>query len=322
MRFLFITMEPTNNSVLKSAAAELSREFSLDLDVSMFNLGLNHGRHTWEKLEREIPDADFIFGSMLFSEEIVRPLEELLATAACPVCMITSNPALINQTRVGRFSLQKQTEEEKPQGIFKQLASKLKPVHNSSESQRQLSLVRNVGKLMKHIPGKARDIHTFISAHQFWLNGSKENMRRFLCLLIDRYIPGYKGVLPQNDPIFYPDTALYHPDAGKPFSTTYELREWLEKNRPGKDAGRVAILVMRATLLSENMLHVINLLRELESRDVQCCIAYSGGLDFRPALEGFFDPASSESMPVDLIVNATGFSLVGGPAETLSLIHI
>ncbi len=318
MRFLFITMEPTNNGVLKSAAAELNREFDLDLNVSMFNLGLNHGSHTWEKLEREIPGADFIFGSMLFSEEIVRPLEELLATAACPVCMITSNPALINQTRVGKFSLQKNAEEEKQQGIFKQLASKLKPAHSSSESQRQLSLVRNVGKLMKHIPGKARDIHTFISAHQFWLNGSKENMRRFLCLLIDRYIPGYKGKLPQNDPIFYPDTALYHPDAGKPFSTTFELREWQEKHLPAKGASRVAILVMRATLLSENMQHIINLLRELESRDVQCCIAYSGGLDFRPALEGFFDPASSESMSIDLIINATGFSLVGGPAETRS----
>ncbi|AOS84542.1 magnesium chelatase subunit H [Chlorobaculum limnaeum] len=319
MRFLFITMEPTNNSVLKSAAAELSREFGLDLDISMFNLGLNHSRLVWERLEREIPSADFIFGSMLFSEEIVRPLEQLLETATCPVCMITSNPALISQTRVGRFSLQKNSEEEKPQGIFKQLASKLRPSHNGSgESQRQLSLVRNVGKLMKHIPGKARDIHTFISAHQFWLNGSKENMRRFLCLLIDRYIPGYKGKLPQNDPIFYPDTALYHPDAGMPFSTTFELREWQEKHRPATGEGRVAILVMRATLLSENMLHVINLLRELESRNVQCCIAYSGGLDFRPALEGFFDPASSESMPIDLVVNATGFSLVGGPAETRS----
>ncbi|NTU54220.1 MAG: magnesium chelatase subunit H [Chlorobiaceae bacterium] len=318
MRFLFITMEPTNNSVLKSAAAELNREFDLDIEVSMFNLGLNHGRHTWEKLEKEIPLSQFIFGSMLFSEEIVRPLEGLLETASCPVCMITSNPAIINQTRVGKFSLQKSPEEEKNQGIFKQLASKLKPVHNSSESQRQLSLVRNVGKLMKHIPGKARDIHTFISAHQFWLNGSKENMKRFLCILVDRYIPGYKGVLPQKDPIFYPDTALYHPDAGTPFSTTFELKEWQEKNRPGKGAGRVAILVMRATLLSENMLHIVNLLREIESQDIRCCIAYSGGLDFRPALEGFFDPASNESMPIDLIINATGFSLVGGPAETRS----
>jgi magnesium chelatase subunit H len=311
-------MEPTNNSVLKSAAAELNGEFSLDIEVSMFNLGLNHCRNTWEKLEKEIPRAHFIFGSMLFSEEIVRPLEHLLETASCPVCMITSNPALISQTRVGKFSLQKQPEDEKNQGIFKQLASKLKPVHNSSESQRQLALVRNVGKLMKHIPGKARDIHTFISAHQFWLNGSKENMKRFLSLLVDRYIPGYKGVLPQKDPIFYPDTALYHPDAGMPFSTTCELREWQEKTRPGDGAGRVAILVMRATLLSENMLHIVNLLRELESLDIRCCIAYSGGLDFRPALEGFFDPATSESMPIDLIINATGFSLVGGPAETRS----
>jgi len=318
MRFLFITMEPTNNSALKSAAAELSREFELDLNVSMFNLGLNHGQQVWEKLAKEVPGADFIFGSMLFSEEIVRPLEQILESAECPVCMITSNPALINQTRVGRFSLQKTREDEKPQGIFKQWAAKLKPTHSSGESQRQLAMVRNVGKLMKHIPGKARDIHTFISAHQFWLNGSRENMRRFLCLLIDRYIPGFKGVLPQKDPIFYPDTGLFHPDAGSPFATTAQYREWHQVNRPETGKGTVAILVMRATLLSENMLHIGQLVRELESHGIRCCVAYSGGLDFRTALEGFFDPATPESISVDLLINSTGFSLVGGPAETRS----
>jgi magnesium chelatase subunit H len=319
MRFLFITMEATNNSVLKSAAADLNREFGLDLEVSMFNLGLHHGKTAWEKLEKEIPGADFIFGSMLFSEDIVRPLEKLLEHASCPVCMITSNPALINQTRVGRFSLQKQREDEKPQGIFKQWAAKLKPNHSGGgEGQRQLALVRNVGKLMKHIPGKARDIHTFISAHQFWLNGSQENMRRFLCLLIDRYIPGYKGVLPQKDPVFYPDTALYHPDAGTPFSSARQYQEWQTKYKPDLDLGPVAILIMRATLLSENMLHVDHLVRDLDSRGIRSCIAYSGGLDFRPALEGFFDADNPESIPVELIVNATGFSLVGGPAETRS----
>jgi magnesium chelatase subunit H len=318
MRFLFITMEPTNNSALKSAAAELNREFGLNLDVSMFNLGLNHGSQDWTKLEKEVPVADFIFGSMLFSEEIVRPLEQILETASCPVCMITSNPALINQTRVGRFSLQKTKEDEKPQGIFKQWAAKLKPTHSSGEGQRQLAMVRNVGKLMKHIPGKARDIHTFISAHQFWLNGSKENMRRFLCVLVERYIPGYKGVLPQKDPIFYPDTALFHPDAGSPFGTTAQYREWHQINRPENGRGTVAILVMRATLLSENMLHIEKLVRDLEAHGIRCCVAYSGGLDFRTALEGFFDPQVPESIPVDLLINATGFSLVGGPAETRS----
>ena len=319
MRFLFITMEPTNNAALKSAAAELNREFPLGLEVSMFNLGLNHGVQAWERLAKEVPEADFIFGSMLFSEEIVRPLEELLETAECPVCMITSNPALISQTRVGRFSLQKpKEEEEKQQGIFKQWAAKLRPTHSSGEGGRQLAMVRNVGKLMKHIPGKARDIHTFISAHQYWLNGSKENMRRFLCMLVERYVPGHKGLLPQQDPIFYPDTALFHPDAGAPFATTAQYREWHRANRPESGKGTVAILVMRATLLSENMQHVGQLVRDLESHGIRCCVAYSGGLDFRPALEGFFDPSMPESIPVDLLINATGFSLVGGPAETKS----
>jgi len=97
------------------------------------------------------------------------------------------------------------------------------------ESQRQLSLVRNLSKVMKHIPGRARDIHTFIAAHQFWLNGSRENMERFLALLVDRYAEGWKGKLPQEDPIFYPDAALWHPAAEQEFLTAADFLKWQKK---------------------------------------------------------------------------------------------
>jgi len=199
MHFVFLTMEATNNSALKSAAEQLNRTFDTGIEISLFNLGLQHDSCQWEKLEKTFRSADFIFGSMLFSEDIVRPLENLLDQAACPVCIITSNPALLNRTRLGKFSMHK---PEKEQGIFRQWAAKLKPKHSHGESQRQLALARNIGKIMKYIPGRARDIHTFIAAHQFWLNGSEENMERFLSLIAERYVPGWKGQLPQKDPVF------------------------------------------------------------------------------------------------------------------------
>lgn len=317
MRFVFLTMEATNNSALKSAAEELNRRFDTGIEVSLFNLGLRHDSDQWEKLERAFRSADFIFGSMLFSEEIVRPLEPLLDKAACPICIITSNPALLTRTKMGKFSLRKpMDDQQKEPGIFRQWAAKLKPKHSHGESRRQLALARNVGRIMKYIPGKARDIHTFIAAHQFWLNGSKENMERFLSLIADRYVPAWKGKLPQSDPVFYPDSGLFHPDAPEHFLNAGEFIKWQQDNRPKLKKGPVAILAMRSTVLSRNLLHLEQIVRELESQGIGACIAYSGGLDFRSALDRFFDPQRPGSIRPGLLVNATGFSLVGGPAET------
>jgi magnesium chelatase subunit H len=316
MHFVFLTMEATNNSTLKAAAGELNRKFHVGLEVSVFSLGLHNSKKLWETLEERLPVADFLFGSMLFSEEIVRPLEKLLDPLTCPVCIITSNPTLVTQTRVGKFSLRKQKKEEPTQkSIFKQWASKLMPKQSHGESQRQLAMVRSVSKLMKHIPGKARDIHTYIAAHQFWLNGSQENMERFLSLLIERYIPDWKGKLPQEDPLFYPDAAICHPDAPEPFLSTPQFLEWQRKNRPTPDKGAVIILAMRSTVLSKNMEHLNALVRSLESKGINSSIAYSGGLDFRPALDRFFNPETPGALKPSLLINATGFSLVGGPAE-------
>ena len=316
MHFVFLTMEATNNSALKSAAKRLNRNFDTGIEVSMFNLGLQHDGLQWEKLEKAFHAADFIFGSMLFSEEIVRPLERLLDKAAAPICIITSNPALLTRTRLGKFSMRKAgAEGEKEPGMFRQWAARLKPKQSHGETQRQLAMARNIGKLMKHIPGRARDIHTFIAAHQFWLNGSQENMERFLSLIVDRYVPGWKGKLPQEDAVFYPDAALCHPQAPEPFESARAFREWLRRQKPALKKGPVAILAMRSTVLSRNMLHLEHLVGELESQGIASCIAYSGGLDCRPALNQFFDPEKPDSLKPELLLNATGFSLVGGPAE-------
>ena len=316
MHFVFLTMEVTNNSALKAAADELNRKFHAGLEVSVFSLGLHNSKKLWETLENTLPNADVVFGSMLFSEEIVRPLEKLLEGLVCPVCIITSNPALITQTRLGKFSLRKQKKEEpKESNIFKQWVSKLMPKHSHGESQRQLTLVRNVSRIMRHLPGRARDIHTFIAAHQFWLNGSQENMERFLSLLIDRYVPGWKDKLPQKDPLFYPDAAICHPEAPEPFFSAPLFRDWLQKNKASLDTGLVVILARRSTVLSRNMAHLIYLVHSFESKGIKCCIAYSGGLDFRPVLDRFFNADTPGSLKPSLLINATGFSLVGGPAE-------
>jgi hydrogenobyrinic acid a,c-diamide cobaltochelatase (EC 6.6.1.2) len=71
----------------------------------------------------------------------------------------------------------------------------------------------------------------------------------------------------------------------------------------------VGILTLRTVVLSGNTPHIDALARAIEARGLEARIAYAAGLDMRPLLE-------KELADVDLLVNATGFALVGGPAES------
>ncbi len=222
--------------------------------------------------------------------------------------MITSNPALIRCTRLGKFALQQRAEESEP-GLLMRWARKFRPKGGHGEGQRQMAMLRNLGKIMKHIPGKARDLHGYIAVHDYWMNGSPENLKRMLCLLIDRYAPGYGGRLPQQDAIHYPDAAIYHPDAPAPFPDLASYRKWrVEARRQGDketrrlanarplspslpvslSGGVVGILSLRTVILSGNTAHLDALVRAIEARGIEARVAYSSGLDMRPAIEQFF----------------------------------
>lgn len=329
MRFVFITMEGSQGAALREAADLLQRADGIDAGFSLYTAPSLRSPADWQRLSEDIARADFIFGSMLFGEEYVRPLERILSQAACPICVITSNPALIHCTRMGKFALRPHAEEHEP-GLLQQWMRKLRPMSGHGESQRQLALVRGLSRLLKHIPGKARDLHSYIAVHQYWLNSSAENLYRMLCLLIERYVPGYKGRLQVKDPLIYPDTALFHPAAPGPFTDLKSYQKW-QSTRRGRSSrttstrGAVGMLTMRSVALSGNTVQLAALTQALEARNLEVRLAYSSGLDFRPAIEQFFmtrgradtkmqtrhDAASSD---IDLLINTTGFALVGGPA--------
>jgi magnesium chelatase subunit H len=351
MRFIFLTMDGNHGAALRQAAADLSREQGLELALSIYTVNSLRSEADWQRLEADMAGASFVFGAMLFSEEIVRPLQRLLGGLETPVCVITSNPALIRMTRLGKFTLG-QREDESGGGFLMQLARKFRPRHGAGEGQRQLALLRNLGKVMKHIPGKARDLHSYIAVHEYWMNSSPENLKRMLCLLIERYVPGYAGKLPQDDAISYPSAAIYHPDAPQPFPDLVSYEKWRAKrakggksraqaaaqpNSQGK-AGSVGVLSLRTVILSGNTAHLDALIRSLEAEGVEARAAYSANLDFRPAIEQFFSlpqtgegkpqgfwpfarkqasgPQQSQQATVDLLVNGAGFSLIGGMAES------
>jgi len=333
MRFVVITMEGSQGTALRTAIARLQRDNGIALNLRLYTAPTLRSADDWQELAQECAAADFIFGSMIFGEEYVRPLERILTAAQCPVCVITSNPALIHCTRIGKFTLQPRDEEQEP-GLLRQWMRKLRPSGGHGEGQRQLALVRSLSKLLKHLPGKARDLYSYIAVHQYWLNSSPENLYGMLCLLIERYVPGYKGQLTIPDPLAYPDTALFHPEAPEPFADLKAYTKWQRQRTKSKeqktkarklDQGVVGVLALRATALSGSTAHLAALTQALEARGIEVRLAYSAGLDFRPAITQFFMtngdagaktrrkqlPAAAD---VDLLVNTTGFSLVGGPA--------
>ena len=353
MRFIFITMDGNHAAALRAAAVQLQNQHGIALDLGLYDATKLRSPADWARLAADAAGADFVYGAMLFGEEHVRPLQQLLAGLACPVCVITSNPALIRTTRLGKFDLRKRADDQAArESPLLAWARKFRPKGGHGEGQRQLALLRNLGKVLKHIPGKSRDLHSYIAVHQYWMHCSPENLRRMLCMLIERYVPGYHGRLPITDPIEYPEVALLHPDAPAPFADLASYEKWCaerrshseraaRRSRTGDSAaaglavtGTVGLLSLRTVALSGNTAHLNALFRALEARGLEVRMAYSAGLDFRPAIDRFFKAKNQEpktknllaqrgagfsaagSADVDVLLNGAGFSLIGGMAES------
>ncbi len=339
MRIVFLTIDGNHAAALHAAAERLRVEHGITLAPACYDAASLRDETGWRRLERDLNGASFVFGARLFGEEYVRPLERLLTAVKCPVLIITSNPALIRQTRIGKFSLATRDEEKESGGLLSQWAKKLRPQGGAGEARRQLAVLRNLSKVLKLIPGKSRDLYTYIVSHQYWTNASPENIYRLVCLLIEFYVPNHKGKLPILDPVSYPEQALIHPDAPQPFASLAEYEKWRAtraKAAKGKRAngtpplnGTVGILALRTVALSGNTAHLDALVRAIEARGVEARMAYASGLDMRPAIEQFFTTHTHglkallgggshapHQSSVDVLVNASGFAMVGGPAES------
>ncbi|MCA9969860.1 MAG: cobaltochelatase subunit CobN, partial [Anaerolineales bacterium] len=319
VRFVFVTMDGGHNAALRQAALQIKQAHGIDVQLALHAAPALRDAATWQRLEQDMLQADFIFGCMIFGEEFVRPMQEILAKATAPICFITSNPALIYATRLGKLSLAQKSEED--QGLVSRWMQKLRPKKNGrAEGHRQTAMLTNLTKLMKYVPGKVRDLHTFIAVHDFWLHSSPDNLARMILMFLDRYVPAYQGTLPFQEAIKYPDAAVYHPDAPAPFESNAAYRAWRQQQgRPiganGPWKGAAGLLIHRAVVLSGNTAHLDALIRHLEAQGIEARTTYSALLDFRPSIDQFM--TGQDDLPhVDVLLNCMGFPLVGGPAGT------
>ena len=84
-------------------------------------------------------------------------------------------------TRMGRFRMD--GEQSGPIALLKRLRGKSGGSRQSAGAQ-QLSVLRQLPRILRFIPGTAQDVRAYFLTLQYWLAGSEENLQRLVLFLV------------------------------------------------------------------------------------------------------------------------------------------
>ncbi len=248
--------------------------------------------------------ADMIVANLLFLEEHVARIQpdiEARRDHCDAVVGLIADSAIVKLTRMGDLDMSKPASGA--MGLLKKLRGSGKP--SGASGAKQMKMLRRLPKLLALIPGKSQDLRAWFLSMQYWLGGSDENIEQMLRFLLGRYADRTDWHAPKARlPIEYPDVGLYHPD----LPGTKIVTDPAHLPKSGGTRGTVGLLMLRSYVLSADTAHYDAVIRAFEARGLRVLPAFAGGLDGRPAIDGYFQGK------VDALVSLTGFSLVGGPA--------
>ncbi|WP_300063291.1 magnesium chelatase subunit H [uncultured Roseobacter sp.] len=286
----------------------------LSLDYPGLTLSI-HAAAEWgetpgafEAAKEAVETGDIIIANLLFLEEhISRILPSLEARRDHCDAMIgvIADATIVKLTRMGALDMM--APQSGTMKLMKRLRGSSKP--SSSSGAQKMALLRRLPKILKFIPGKSQDLRAWFLTMQYWLGGSDDNVEAMVRFLVNRYArePGWAKAPEAAAPIEYPDTGLYHPDL--PGRITTDVTK-----APGPKGATmtVGLLMMRSYVLSSDTAHYDAVIRAFEARGIKVLAGFAGGLDGRPAIDGYFRDGAE--VRIDALVSLTGFSLVGGPA--------
>jgi len=204
-----------------------------------------------------------------------------------------------------------------------QFMRKRKEAAGSSFQDGMLKLLQTLPKVLKYLPlDKAQDARNFMLSFQYWLGGSQENIRNFLLMLADKYLPQVATKIAFQEPVTYPDMGIWHPLAGRMFESLPEYLQWYDQRWDIREelrdplAPTVGLVLQRTHLITGDDAHYVAMVQELECLGARVIPVFAGGLDFSKPVEAYFyHPKSPQKPLVDVVVSLTGFALVGGPAR-------
>jgi len=260
-----------------------------------------------------IASADIVIANLLFLEEHINailPDLEARRDHCDAMAGIIADTKIVKCTRMGTLDM------AAPESGTRKLLKKLRGANKSGgagpaksdDGARKMRMLRRLPRILKLIPGKAQDLRAWFLVMQYWLGASDDNIESMVRFLISRYCnrDDWRGVQAPA-PLEYPETGLYHPDLTDRITT-----DPADLPTPDAPKGTVGLLMMRSYVLAGDTAHYDAVIRGLEAQGLKVLPAFAGGLDGRPAIDGFFrDEAGAK---VDALLSLTGFSLVGGPA--------
>lgn len=311
LNFVVITLDNHVTSSIARAARELQKE-APGLSVAV------HASADWtgenEALKRcraDIATGDIILVTMMFMEDqinaILPALQERRDHCDAMICAM-SGAEVMKLTRMGKFSMD--GEATGAVALLKRLRGNSGKAKKPPGAQ-QLTVLRQLPKILRFIPGTSQDVRAYFLTLQYWLAGSEENLKRMIAYLTDRYADrersGFQGTLKAGNPVDYPDVGLYDPAAKKPIFDKLGRQTGRKKH-----LGTVGLLIMRSYALAENTAHYDAVIAALRTRGLKVVTAFASGLDARPAVDAYFIKDGEPT--IDLLLSLTGFSLVGGPA--------
>ena len=251
--------------------------------------------------------ADIVVANLIFIEEHINAiLPELTAARARADAFVgvIADSQIVKLTKMGDLDM------SKPASAAMALLKKLKPTAKTSANsgERQMAMLRRLPKILRFIPGKAQDLRAWFLSMQYWLGGSDDNIEQMIRFLLGRYSnrKEWRGGV-SKAPIDYPDCGLYHPDLTARITTNLA-----DLPRPAQVKATVGMLMLRSYVLAGDTAHYDAVIRAFEAKGIACIPSFAGGLDGRPAINGYFQTANGPR--IDAMVSLTGFSLVGGPA--------
>ena len=304
-RVVIVTLDSHAAGPAARVSERLSGEFP-GLNVSV------HAAAEWAENPAALEEAriavrhgDIIVANLLFIEEhitAILPALQARRDSCDAMISVISAREVVQLTRMGELDMMKPATG--PMRLLKKLRGSKEPSANSGE--KQMKLLRRLPKILKFIPGKAQDLRAWFLTMQYWLGGSDDNVEQMIRFLIGSYASdrAFKGARAAA-PIDYPEVGLYHPDLPGHRITTNPA----DLPQPANPVATVGLMMMRSYVLASDTAHYDGVIRQMQEAGLAVLPAFAGGLDGRPAIEGYFAGGK-----IDALVSLTGFSLIGGPA--------
>ena len=332
MRFVVFTLEETYQQALTRGAALAAARSGIPCEVACYTVSRLARPEVRAAAAADLARADAVLASMLFFDEHVQPLAALLdplqkARPDLPVVILNSAPELMKRTRLGGLRMDAGLAA-RLMGHAAARGPRKAPQADRPESdlaRRLLGLSRSLPRLLRLVPGASSDLGRYLLLMQYWVHGTPENLAGLLLTLAAHYGPPAArkaaGSLAIAPPQVMPAAAIFHPDAPAPFTSVAAYRRWrAERGLPGPGAGgTVGLVSLRSSILTGNTAHVAALVRALDAEGLEPVPTYAGGLDMRPAMRRYFAPGpapeGTDTAAVDVLINLSGFALVGGMAH-------